>query len=135
MCLQKILGERPAKSGTMWKVFSSTPKGLLPQIFWHYNGQELSPYQLDTWVSARKVQTKPPALSGEKTYISGFHGFTSQADAMVWAGDYSVFHHRDAPRLVVLQVQYRGGRLMGLQDEMRVIVADEILIPSKGGRR
>jgi hypothetical protein len=113
MCLSTVYETKPPATGTFWKVFVAYNDGTLhSEVVESYRDRKRG-----VWLKCHRHITS--------LYLSGFHGFTTRKEAIKWAG--GVF-----PYNRIIKCKYRGGRVMGSQGELNVIVADEILIPLEG---
>ena len=122
MCLDTVTQRyenpdtRPA--GTFWKFFERGCTGI-----WFPFRSDIE-VVFDEWLQAHPVEV----LSKNGPYVSGFHGYVTQSDALAWQnGGWSWY-----ASLVLREVKYRGATVKGLQDGCEVIVAQEILIPDSG---
>lgn len=122
MCLDAITRRYPGKSKKVlraWKVLT-----------WRYgqltfpvnNGQ---PLLTDTWMRAA---FEFPAGPCDDPYVTGFHVFASQRDALNWRlyGDYN------SPDIVdiAVPVLVRGITYKGKEGQTTVFVAREMYVPS-----
>lgn len=119
MCLDTISKIKPKAEGYFWKVFEVRPNGKYYNLFFEYNNYKTR----KRWERAIPFDA---GFGSSPSYISGFHGFARKIDANKLKKHLLSDGFRE--RCKVCKCKYRKGRLMGLDDIYKVIVADEMLI-------
>jgi len=111
MCLDIITKRNPWKSwGVGYKKYIEHCNGRLDSAvmtceeYWDYG----------RWYSADETDLYT-TYEGEK-YTSGFHIFSTKAEAKSWG----------SPHSVVVKVRYRGAHTIGIQNGAKVIVARKV---------
>ena len=105
MCLDSITKEFADKEGEGYKVLYRYTLRTINQAF---------PLRKKIW---NRATLKVPFRTNDDWYMSGFHILTSLKSAREWKRKYG-------GRIV--KVKYRKGRILGKQDGMNIIVADEM---------
>ena len=114
MCLQYISMKRNIpKTGVGWKLFAKTPNGL-KFAYQSLNGKHKVPR--GKWLKAKRTWIRG--------YLSGFHIYMHKPRG---------FQQGIVPCTPV-KVRFRDGRILGTQDNRRVIVVDEMFVPRTRNR-
>jgi hypothetical protein len=124
MCLNqvdKVHSPALLKERWAWKVFDSD-KGQLEFPFSSYRRGFAVP--VDVWIRARRVRL----FGGSVPYTSGFHAYVTRDEARrkkIWGG----------VDRVIRKVKLRKVRIEGTQERFRVLVADEMFVPTPVKRK
>jgi hypothetical protein len=118
MCLHIIKDEKPPESGIGYKIFFQYPEGYHFQ-FKYLNG--ITHVPIDRWIWAEKGN-----LMDENgvPYESGFHIYKN-----ISSPEWILKYPAASSSAVIVKVQYKGARILGLEFEDEVIVADQIYVP------
>ena len=108
MCLDIITREFEGKEGEGYKVLELSDLITVNEMF---------PLRKRVWNKAKNVKISCRSAEFDDWYISGFHIFTSLKSARKW--------RRYFPGRIV-KVKYRKGWILGKQDGMNIIVANEM---------
>lgn len=116
MCMDRLYKTvKVPSSGIGWKVFGTTENGSL-----EFAVQNDNSLKRGVWMKADtsfRVGTLP---WNPCTYMSGFHVYLERPQKLM------VFQYSTNR---VIKVKFRGGRHVGMQNGIRVVVADELFVP------
>lgn len=119
MCLGTVTKthDKPsARSRWAWKAFDRDGSRLLFPFY----GRYVAPWKRGEWITAHANTLMSSRVPFQTSYAAGFHVFTRRVDAINWHG-----------AATVVRVRVRRVRTEGTQLGMRVLVADELMVPAR----
>jgi hypothetical protein len=117
MCLHTIKDEKPSESGIGYKIVFKYTLGI-PGYYFRFkslNGSVRVP--TDRWLRAEKKVVLTDSPNSSIAYESGFHIYKNRPNKAL------------LPEALIVEVQYKGARILGLEFGDEIIVADQMYVP------